>query len=142
MSKNRIAISVAAAAGFIFLFAAPKPTRALGAIPGVEQTTKVPSPGVEPKRKTPPPDDFAGVNFTDEQKAEIDKIHQETESFKARVAKDEKLTHDQKDALLLGYTRMEYVREFKVLSPDQQKQIRQRILARRTADRAKQKPPN
>jgi Spy/CpxP family protein refolding chaperone len=89
-----------------------------------------------------PPNDFDGLNFTDEQKAEIDKIHRETESYKSIVAKDDKLTPDQKDAMLYGYTRLEIGRTFKVLTPEQQKEVRKRILARRAADQsAPQKQP-
>jgi hypothetical protein len=97
------------------------------------------SGGAQAKRDTLPPDDFAGLTYTDEQKAEIDKIRLDTKSRKAVVAKDEKLTADQKDAMLLGYTRMEYGRIYKVLSPEQQRQVRQRIRARRTADQTAQK---
>jgi hypothetical protein len=79
------------------------------------------------------------LSYTDEQKAQIDTIRQDTKSRKEVVAKDDKLTADQKDAMLLGYTRMEYGRIYKVLSPEQQRQVRQRIRARRTADQAAQK---
>jgi hypothetical protein len=79
------------------------------------------------------------LNYTDAQKAELDRIHRETESRKEAVAKDRHLTEDQKDAMLLGYTRIEYGEAFKVLSPDQQKQVRQRLAARKASDQASQK---
>jgi hypothetical protein len=139
MNKHRFAKRVAFAAGLIFLWAAPGLTRAQSASPRPVQTSKVASAGAQAKRDTLPPDDFAGLTYTDEQKAEIDKIRLDTKSRKAVVAKDEKLTADQKDAMLLGYTRMEYGRIYKVLSPEQQRQVRQRIRARRTADQAAQK---
>jgi hypothetical protein len=139
MNKHRFAKPVAFAAGLIFLWAAPGLTRAQSASPRPVQTSKVASAGAQAKRDTLPPDDFAGLTYTDEQKAEIDKIRLDTKSRKAVVAKDEKLTADQKDAMLLGYTRMEYGRIYKVLSPEQQRQVRQRIRARRTADQTAQK---
>jgi hypothetical protein len=139
MNKHRFAKPVAIAAGLIFLWAAPGLTRAQSASPRPVQTSKVASAGAQAKRDVLPPDDFAGLTYTDEQKAEIDKIRLDTKSRKAVVAKDEKLTADQKDAMLLGYTRMEYGRIYKVLSPEQQRQVRQRIRARRTADQTAQK---
>ena len=136
MTKNRFAKSVTVAAGLIFLSAAPALARAESTPPRTVQTTNAAPPGAQPKRDALPPNDFAGLNYTDEQKSEIAKIHRETESKKAVIAKDQALTADQKNAMLLGYTRMEYGEVFKVLSPDQQRQVRQRMAARRGADQA------
>ena len=44
--------------------------------------------------------------------------------------------------MLLGYTRMEYGEMFKVLTPEQQKQVRQKIHARRAADQAARQKQN
>jgi hypothetical protein len=87
------------------------------------------------------PDDFAGLSYTADQKAEIDKILRDTEFRKNVVEKAEKLTQDQKNAMLVGYSRLAYGAVFKVLSPEQQRQVRKRIIARRAADRAVQKRP-
>ena len=143
MNKYRFTKPVAVAAGLIFLWLAPGLTRAQSAPPRSVQTSKVASTGAQANRNSLPPDDFAGLTYTDEQKAEIEKIRLDTKSRKAVVAKDDKLTADQKDAMLLGYTRMEYGRIYKVLSPEQQRQVRQRISARRAADQAaKKKQPS
>jgi hypothetical protein len=143
MNKKRFRKPVGVAAGLIFLFAAPGLTRAQGDPPAPVQAPKVASPGAQPKRASLPPDDFAGLNYSPEQKAEIDEIHQDTKSRKDAVVKDEKLNADQKDAMLQGYTRIEYGRVYKVLTPEQQRQVRQRMRARREADLAAQKkqPP-
>ena len=138
MNKNRFAKTFAVVAGFIFLCAMPGPARALSAAYDAAQTRRPVTRGTQPKADSLPVDDFAGLNYTDDQKVEIDRIHRETESHKATVAKDEKLTADQKDAMILGYTRMEYGLLFKVLTPDQRRQVRQRISARRAADQASQ----
>jgi hypothetical protein len=139
MNKNRFAKPVSVAVGFVFLCAVPGLALVLSAPPDTVQTPKTASPGTRPKRDALPPDDFAALNYTDEQKAEIDRIHRETESHKAVVAKDEKLTADQKEAMLVGYTRMEYGLVYKVLSPEQRREVRQRLIARRAADQAAQK---
>jgi Spy/CpxP family protein refolding chaperone len=142
MNKNQFAKAVAIAAGFTFLCAAPGLALEKSAPPVVAQTNAT-RPGTQQKKDALPADDFAGLNYTDAQKAELDKIHRETESRKEMVVKDRQLNSDQKDAMLLGYTRMEYAQAFKVLSPEQQKQVRQRLLARKASDQAAQKkqPP-
>jgi Spy/CpxP family protein refolding chaperone len=136
MNKNRFGKLVAVAAGFFFLCAAAGLTRGQSASPSPARTPNGASPGAQSKRDTSPPDDFAGLQCSDEQKAEIDHIRQQTKSHKDAVLKDEKLTADQKDAMILGYTRIEYGEIFKVLTPEQQKQVRKRISARRAADQA------
>lgn len=143
MNKNRFLKQVVAAGGSFFLCVAPGLTRPQSAPPVSAHTSTAASPVAQPKKDTPPPDDFAGLQYTDEQKAEIDKIRQETKSQKDVVAKDEKLTADQKDAMLLGYTRIEYGRIYKVLTPEQRKEVSQRMRARRAADQAAQQkqPP-
>jgi hypothetical protein len=143
MSKNRFARQVTVVAGFIFLCAVPGIVRADNTQQGTAQAPKVVSPGAQQKSAALPPDDFAGLNYTDEQKSELDKIHRDTESHKEAVVKDEKLTTDQKNAMLLGYTRMEYGMRFKALSPEQKRQVCKRMLDRRAADQSAQKkrPP-
>jgi Spy/CpxP family protein refolding chaperone len=139
MNKDRFAKAVAVAAGFVFLCAAPGMAGAQVAMPVAVQTPTAAAHGAQPKRNVLPPNDFAGLNYTDDQKAELDKIHRDTESLKAAVEKDRQLTSDQKNAMLLGYTRMEYGQSYKVLSPEQRRQVRQRMLARKAPDQAGQK---
>ena len=136
MNKNRFWEPVAVAAGFFLLCAAPGLTRAQSASPAPAQTPKVASPGAQPKRVASPPDDFAGLQYTDEQKAAIELIRQQTKLHKDTVLKDEKLTADQKDAMILGYTRLEYGQIYRELTPEQKKEVRKRNSARRAADQA------
>jgi hypothetical protein len=139
MNKNRFVKSVVIATGLLPLFAIPGKADS----PHAAQTARTVSHAAQSKRDAAPTNDFAGLDYTDDQRAELSKIHEDTESQKAAVVKDQTLTADQKDAMLLGYTRMEYSRTYKVLSPLQQRQVRQRILARRAAEKAagKQQPP-
>ena len=140
MIKMRFAAPAAVTAFLLLCF--PALVLADSARPGSVQTPRAVLPSAQPTMAPLPPNDFDGLSFTDEQKAEIDKIHRETESYKSLVAKDDKLTPDQKDAMLVGYTRLEYGRTFKVLTPEQQKEVRQKALARRAADQsAHQKQP-
>jgi Spy/CpxP family protein refolding chaperone len=146
MNKKRCPQPFTVAAGFFLLCAAPGLTRgAQMASPGPAQAPKMASPAAQAKKDSDPLDDFAGLNYTDEQKAEIEKVRLDTRKRREAVAKDEKLSADQKDAMLLGYTRIEYGRIYEVLSPDQKRQISQRARARRAADdaaRTKQQPPS
>lgn len=137
MKKNRFRKSLAVAAGFILLSAVL--TRAQGGSHGPAQSQKVTSSEADPERDSLPADDFVGLTFSDEQKVEIGKIHRDTKARKDAVAKDERLNADQKDAMLQGYTRIEYRRVYGVLTPDQQMQVRQKVRARREADQTAQK---
>jgi Spy/CpxP family protein refolding chaperone len=96
---------------------------------------------IQSKKDSLPQDDFAGLTYTEEQKAEIEKIHREVESNMAAVAADEKLNADQKNAMLQGYARIESGRRFQILSPEQQRQVRERVAARRAAEQAANKQP-
>jgi Spy/CpxP family protein refolding chaperone len=138
MTKNRIAESMAAAAGLVFLFVVPGLARGQNAQPFAAHA---PNGALRTQAQSShtPESDFDGLTYTDEQKAEIDKIHQDTEARKAVVAKDGQLSADQKDAMLLGYTRMEYGQVFRVLTPEQQKQVRQKITARKDAEQAEKR---
>lgn len=101
------------------------------------------SPAALPKKATRPTDDFAGLNFTDDQKAKIEQVHKNTKARLDAVAKDEKLTPDQKEAMLEGFRRMERGEIFKVLTPEQQKEVRERVRARHAAEQEgkKRQPP-
>lgn len=136
MKKNGFAKPLAFAAVFISLCAAPGLTHAQTGPASPAQTARMTSPGVQPKRGSLPADDFAGLNYTEEQKAEIDRIRREMKPREDAVAKDDKLNSDQRDAMLLGYTRMEYGQIYRVLTPEQKRQVQQRIRARRVADHA------
>jgi hypothetical protein len=111
------------AVGFFFLCTAPGLTRAQSSPPGPAPTPRKTSPAARPKKNTPPPDDFAGFQYTDEQQARIDQIHQDVKSRRDAVVKDEKLTAEQRDAMLAGYQRMERSQVYKVLNSQQRKRF-------------------
>src|SRR2546423_11065445 len=75
MNKNRFSKPVAVAAGFFFLCAAPGLTRAQTSPPTPAPIPRKTLPAVRPKKDTRTTDDFAGLQYTDEQKARIDQIH-------------------------------------------------------------------
>ncbi len=140
MAKIRIANTFVIAVALLFMIAVPGPARGdTDQHPAGPPSRPVPA-GDPVTRSAQPGDDFEGLDYTDEEKAQIAKIHQDSESKKAVVAKSEKLTPDQKDAMILGYTRLEYGEIFRVLTPAQQKVVRQKIAARKAANQASKKP--
>jgi hypothetical protein len=139
MTKTRFAKRVAVATGFFFMCAAPGLTRAQSSPPGPVQTPQGTSPVARPKKATSPTDDFAGLKFTEDQKAKIDQIHQNMKSNLDAVVKDKDLNEDQKEAMLEGFRRMERGQVFKVLTPEQQTEVRKRVLARHAAEQQEHK---
>jgi hypothetical protein len=144
MNKIQFEKSFGIASAFLFLFAAPSVCNAQSSAPASMEAPKIFSPA--PAKTTSfPADDFSGFEYSAEQKAEIDRIQKGTKAQMDLVAKDQKLSADQKDAMMLGYSRMEYGRMYTVLTPVQRRQVQQRIRARRVADEAvkkKQAPKN
>jgi Spy/CpxP family protein refolding chaperone len=139
MNKNRFAERVAVAAGFFFLGAAPGLTRVQSSPPSPAHTPHTALPAAGSNRGIRPTDDFAGLKFTDDQKAKIAHIHQDIKSRMDAVDKDEKLTAEQKAAMLDGYRRMERGQVFNVLTPEQQIEVRKRVRARRAAEQEERK---
>ena len=138
MKKNSSALGVAIAAGFLFLSAAPGRIFAQSAPP--------PAGGPPPSIAAPPApahhsrtphgveDDFAGLSYTDEQKTKIDEIRKNMRARMDAVIKDDKLMPEQKQAMLTGFQRLEASEMFEVLTPEQQKEVRKKMQARRAAE--------
>lgn len=161
MDENRIAKRVAFAVAFLFLGATPGLTRQQtgpsssppqrAAPAPVETAPHAATPGVRPRRQAAPEDDFAGLTYTDEQKAKIDKIRETAKMRADAIRRDEKLNSEQKQAMLDGYRRMEIKEMFGVLTPEQQAEVRKKALERRNEEqkqlkeqqqkRQQQKPP-
>ncbi len=139
MNKNRFARRMVVAAGFLFLGAASGLTRAQSSPPSPAPTPPKTLHAAPPKKDTRPTDDFAGLQYTDEQKARIDQIHEDMKSRMDTTAKDEKLSTEQRDAMLAGYQRMERGQIFKVLTTQQRKEVLRRIRARHLVEQEQQK---
>jgi Spy/CpxP family protein refolding chaperone len=145
MRPNRFAARVAVLAGILVLCAAPGLTRAQSSQPGAVPIPHRASPAARAKRDIGPTDYFAGLKFTDEQKAKIDEIHKKMKSRTDAVVSDQRLDAEQKGAMLEGFRRMENGQVFKLLTPQQQNQVRDRIRSQRAAEqdakRKLQSPP-
>lgn len=139
MNNNRFAKQVSAAAGFCFLCTAPGLTRPQSSPPSPAQTPQPASPAAQAKKDAHQTDVYAGLQFTDDQKTKISQIHHDFKSRMDAVANDEKLDKEQKEAMTDGYRRMENGEIFKVLTPEQQAEVRKRVHALRAAEQQKQK---
>jgi hypothetical protein len=147
VNRNRFAKRLVVAAGFFFLCAAPKPGRAQSG-PENPAPRAVPMPrtqnGPSAASAKAPIDVFAGLKYTDEQKARIDQVHQNMKLRLEAVVKDDKLDADQKHAMLEGYARMERGQIFKLLAPEQQKEVLKKIRGGHEAaqgEKKQQLPP-
>ena len=138
MKRTRFSRQVALAAGLFFLSAAPRLTRGQSNPPSPAPNPQLASPTVRAGADSRPKDIFAGMTFTPEQQLKIRRIHQDFKSRREAVVQDDKLNADQKQAMMDGFHRLEDGEVFKVLTPEQQKQVRQSIVARRSADKAAQ----
>lgn len=95
-------------------------------------------PGATATGDARPIDDFAGLTLTDDQKTKIAQIRHNAELRREAVIKDENISQSQKDTALQLLQRMETSKIFKVLTPDQQAEVRKRIMARRAAEQQEQ----
>ena len=137
MKKNRHTKRLAA--GLLFLCVMPGLTRAQSSTPSPMLAPPKAAHVPRPKRVPTKEDDFAGLNLTDDQKAKIDQVHRNMKTRRDAVVKDEKLTADQRDAMLEGYERMERGQVFELLTAEQRKEVREKIRARHAAEQAAQK---
>lgn len=142
MNKSGFSTPLAVAAGFlVYAYVAPGTALAQSPSPASGPPPTIAAPPAAQPRQAPHQvtDDFAGLNYTDEQQAKIDDIRRNMKARMDVVAKDSKLNPEQKQAMLEGLQRMEVAEIFKVLTPEQQKEVRQRATARRAAQQQRQK---
>lgn len=142
MKMNRFAKQLAAGAGLFLLCAIPVLTLAQSAPPTPVQTPRKTTPPIRTKKGPGPMDDFAGLNYTDDQKARINQIHEDMKARMDKVIKDDKLSPEQKGAMLQGFQHMERGEVYKVLTREQQVEVRKRILARHAAAQQEQQEKN
>jgi len=125
MSKFAFVKTVVAAGGLLFLCAASELALGQSSQPGAAPPAPMKSAPM-PRGKAPP-DLLEGLTLTDDEKAKIDQIREETKSHLAAVTNDKKLSTETANAFLLGYQRNENAKILEVLTPAQQQEVRQRI---------------
>lgn len=96
MDRKRFAKPLAVATALFFLFAAPALIRAQTSPPAPTQILHETSPAARAKKTPCQTDIVAGLQYTDDQKAQISKIHQDMKSRMDAAVKDDKLSPEQK----------------------------------------------
>jgi hypothetical protein len=129
MNWNRLAIGLTIGAEFFILSVSPGLAHAQRGNPALMQTEHMVSPGVRPAQDTRATDDFAGLKFTDDQKAKVDEVHQHMATRKDAVIKSDKLNAEQKEAMIAGLGRMERGQIVKLLTPEQQQEVLKKVRA-------------
>ena len=136
MNRSQFAVRVMVAAELSFLSAAPRLALAQAGQPSLMPTPHMAVPAVVPTRDTRATDeDFAGLKFTDDQKARIDEVHQHMAIRKDAVLNSDQLNANQKEAMIAGLGRMERGEIVKLLTPEQQREVLKKV---RTAGAAAQ----
>lgn len=118
-----------AAAGLLFICAAPELALGQSSQPGAAPPAPMKSALAPRSKSGVPPDLLEGLTLTDDQKARIGQIRAETKSHLAAVDNDKKLSPEAADAMRRGYQRFENGRILEVLTLEQQQQVRKRIAA-------------
>lgn len=129
MKMYRVARLLAVAAQITTLVGSPALTRTQS-----QATPPVQSPATAGTQSDPYAAAFTGLTYSDAQKEAIGKIRQDIAARKEAVVNDHKLTPEQKDGMLSGYTRMQYSLIFKELTPAQKKLVSTRIHSSHAAE--------
>ena len=137
-NRNRIGKRVLVVSGFLLLLVASGPAGSQSNSSGTLPTQHPASPTPPAKTDTRPGGDFAGLTLTDDQKAKIAQIRQNAKLRRDAVINNHGLSQDRKEAMLEGLQRIEISEIFKVLTPDQQTEVRKRMMARRAAEQQEQ----
>jgi Spy/CpxP family protein refolding chaperone len=141
MNNVRFAKQLAVAAGFLALSFTPGITRAQSssqAPPSQDQSQTAPAtPAPQGKHKH---GEMAGLNLTDDQKAQMKQIHRTTKSQVEAVNSDSTLSADQKTAKIHEIRRDARKQMVKLLTPEQRQQMRENAQARHAARKEQQQP--
>lgn len=137
-NRNRVGKRVLVVSGFLLLLAVSRSVGSQSNSTGGSETPHAASPAAPGKADTRPIDYFVGLTLTDDQKSKIAQIRQNAELRREAVVKNEKLSQSRKSGMLEVLQRIEISKIFKVLTPDQQTEVRKRMMARRAAEQQEQ----
>ena len=143
MIRNNITKQIAVAAGFLALTFAPGISRAQDSAQPPAQDQSQTAPAAPAKHEGRMHGAMKGLNLTDDQKAEMKKIHEATKSQMDALKQDGSLTADQKQAKIHELRHSARTQMVKLLTPEQREQMRANVHASRASrrERQKQEPP-
>jgi periplasmic protein CpxP/Spy len=140
MIRTNITKQMAVAAGFLALSLAPGISRAQSSSPPPAKDQSQSAPAAPAQQEGRMHGAMKGLNLTDDQKAEMKKIHESAKAQLDAVNKDESLTADQKEAKVHQLRHGARLQMVKLLTPEQQQQMRANVRARGASGREKQQP--
>jgi len=143
MIRNSITKQIAVAAALLALSFAPGISRAQSGSQPPAQDQSQAAPAAPQQHEGRMHGAMKGLNLTDDQKAEMKKIHESTRAQLDGVKKDDSLTADQKEAKIHQLRHGARMQMVKLLTPEQQQQMRSNVRALRASRRQKQQqqPP-
>lgn len=130
MNKYRLVDQIAGIAATFCLSILPLAAQAQNTPPSAHPSLSQSAPTQQPEKKGGA---LAGLNLTDDQKARIKQIHQDTKAKIDAVNNDSTLTADQKVAKSKQLRRAAHRQVRKVLTPEQRQAMRERAKARKQA---------
>ncbi|HEY2547884.1 MAG TPA: Spy/CpxP family protein refolding chaperone [Candidatus Acidoferrum sp.] len=141
MNRNSITKQIAVAAGFLALTFAPGITRAQSGsqTPAQDQTQTAPATPAQHEGRMHGA--MKGLNLTDDQKAQMKKIHESTKAQLDAVKNDGSLTADQKAAKIHELRQGAREQMVKLLTPDQRQQMKANERALRASHKEQQQQP-
>lgn len=130
MNNFRFVKQIAGFAAVLGLSILPATLRAQDTQSAPAQDQSQAAPAQKPAQKG---GQLAGLNLTDDQKAQIKQIHADTKAKVEAVNADSTLTADQKAEKTRQLHRAAHMQVRKVLTPEQRQAMRERARARRAA---------
>jgi Spy/CpxP family protein refolding chaperone len=141
MNRNSLTKQIAIATGLLALTFVPGITRAQSSSQPPAQDQSQAAPAAPERHEGRMHRAMQGLNLTVEQKTAMKKIHESTKAQLDAVNKDESLTADQKAAKIHQLRHSGRMQMVKLLTPEQQQQMRANVRAMRAAHREKQQQP-
>jgi len=86
-------------------------------------------------------DELANLNLTDDQKAQVQKIHESMKSQMDAVKNDSTLSSDQKHAKMQEIHKASHQQVMQILTPEQRQQAKSDEMARKAAKQQQAPPP-
>jgi periplasmic protein CpxP/Spy len=129
---------LAVTAGLLALCGLPAAVRAQDPPPGAMQSQ---NPNGSMHRAHGQDDELAKLNLTDDQKAQVKKIREDSKTQMDALKSDTTLTPDQRQAKAKEIHKSSHEQIVQLLTPEQRKQMRSDEMARKAAKQQGEAPP-
>ena len=137
-NRTRVGKRVLVASALLLLLAGPRLVGSQSNSSAAPSTPHTASPAAAANAETLPL--VEGLKLTDDQKTRIAKIRQHVEARREAIIKNEALNQDRKETILQRLILIETSEIFRVLTPDQQKEVQKRIADRVSTDTPSRRP--